>query len=311
MEISAALDAARTLEGPLEVVSDSTYVVNCFRARWWEKWLANGWKNAARQPVANDDLWKPLVALYRAAPGRLSFRWVKGHSTDPFNDLVDRLAVAAANSQRGQEGDEPPDLGALGRADSPGGRAGRAHPAGGREGRVDSAGGREGRVDSAGGREGRATGTAARPLPGPGSAAGVRLRPARGTDAQAVLHLWRTAGAHSSVTDDLAGVRALMAHDSEALVVAEVAGEIVGTVIAGWDGWRANFARLVVHPDWRRRGIASALVTGAERRLAVRGARRAGAIVFSADPGAVAFWEAAGYSANLLARRHTKTLPEP
>ena len=198
MEISAALDAARTLEGPLEVVSDSTYVVNCFRARWWEKWVANGWKNAARQPVANDDLWKPLVALYRAAPGRLSFRWVKGHSTDPFNDLVDRLAVAAANSQRGQEGDEPPGPGALGPADAPGGRAG--HAPGTASGPALPG------LPAARGTDGPPGPV---PLPGLGPAAGVRLRLARGTDAQAVLHLWREAGAHPSVTDDLAGVRGI------------------------------------------------------------------------------------------------------
>ena len=48
MEISAALDAARALEGPLEVVSDSTYVVNCFRDGWWEGWLARGWVGASQ-----------------------------------------------------------------------------------------------------------------------------------------------------------------------------------------------------------------------------------------------------------------------
>ena len=79
-------------------MSDSTYVVNCFRDGWWEKWVAKGWTGSARQPVANRDLWEPLVDLYREAPGRLRFRWVKGHSSDPFNDLVDRLAVAAAAS---------------------------------------------------------------------------------------------------------------------------------------------------------------------------------------------------------------------
>src|ERR1700733_8986941 len=57
MEIAAALDAVRSLDGPLEVVSDSTYVVNCFRDRWWEAWLARGWVNKARQPVKNRDLW--------------------------------------------------------------------------------------------------------------------------------------------------------------------------------------------------------------------------------------------------------------
>ena len=75
---------------------------------------------AAKKPVANRDLWEPLVDLYRASPGRLRFRWVKGHCADPFNDLVDRLAVAAATSQHGAEGEEPPELASLGPPDSPG-----------------------------------------------------------------------------------------------------------------------------------------------------------------------------------------------
>src|SRR5437763_6933818 len=43
MEIAAALEAVRAIEGPVDVVSDSTYVVNCFRDRWWEGWIARGW----------------------------------------------------------------------------------------------------------------------------------------------------------------------------------------------------------------------------------------------------------------------------
>ena len=119
MEITAALEAARALPGRLVIVSDSTYVVNCFRDAWWEKWLAKGWVNAAKKPVANRDLWEPLVDLYRETPSRLLFRWVKGHSSDPFNDLVDRLAVAAAAAQQGAEGVEPPDLASIGPPDSP------------------------------------------------------------------------------------------------------------------------------------------------------------------------------------------------
>jgi ribonuclease HI len=119
MEITAALEAARALPGRLVIVSDSTYVVNCFRDGWWEKWLAKGWVNAAKKPVANRDLWEPLVGLYREVPGRLRFRWVKGHSSDPFNDLVDRLAVAAAASQQGAEGAEPPELASIGPPDAP------------------------------------------------------------------------------------------------------------------------------------------------------------------------------------------------
>jgi ribonuclease HI len=98
MELQAVLEALRALgagseAGPIEVVSDSTYVVHCFRDRWWAGWQRNGWKNSKKQPVANADIWKPLVELALSHP--VTFRWVKGHSGDPMNDLVDRLAVAA------------------------------------------------------------------------------------------------------------------------------------------------------------------------------------------------------------------------
>ena len=103
MEIHAVLDALQTYAKvaddhggplPIEIVSDSTYVVNCFRDRWWVKWERNGWKNSKKEPVANTDLWKPLIELVRS--GDVSFQWVKGHSGDPMNDLVDRLAVELA-----------------------------------------------------------------------------------------------------------------------------------------------------------------------------------------------------------------------
>jgi ribonuclease HI len=94
MEIRAALEAVLANGGPLLVVSDSTYVVNCFRDRWWQGWLERGWTTSARKPVANRDLWEPLVGLY-VDRGDVAFSWVKGHSGDRMNDLVDALAVAA------------------------------------------------------------------------------------------------------------------------------------------------------------------------------------------------------------------------
>jgi len=97
MEITAALEALQTIDGPVIVVSDSTYVVNCFRDKWWEGWLRRGWLNSQRKPVANRDLWEPLINLVRSRDD-VQFRWVKGHSGDPMNDLVDRLAVAAAQA---------------------------------------------------------------------------------------------------------------------------------------------------------------------------------------------------------------------
>jgi ribonuclease HI len=97
MEIRAALEAVRALEGPLVVVSDSTYVVNCFRDGWWRGWLSRGWVNSAKKPVANRDLWEPLILAVRDR-GNVTFRWVKGHSGDQMNDLVDRLAVEAGRA---------------------------------------------------------------------------------------------------------------------------------------------------------------------------------------------------------------------
>ncbi len=111
MEIVAAFEAVRAIEGRLEVVSDSTYVVHCFRDRWHEGWVKRGWKNSNRRPVANRDLWEPLVDLVLAR-GDVTFRWVKGHAGDPMNDLVDRLAVEAALTQTSRSGEgEPDDLG--------------------------------------------------------------------------------------------------------------------------------------------------------------------------------------------------------
>jgi ribonuclease HI len=102
MEITAVLEAAKALDGPLEVVSDSTYVINCFRNRWWEGWLQKNWTNSQKRPVANRDLWEPLIAIVRQRD--ITFRWVRGHSGDPMNELVDQLAREAAQTQQGRQG---------------------------------------------------------------------------------------------------------------------------------------------------------------------------------------------------------------
>jgi ribonuclease HI len=103
MEVTAAFRAVQAHEGPVEIVSDSTYVVNCFKQRWWQGWLKRGWINSQRKPVANRDLWEPFIGLVRER-GNVTFRWVKGHSEDPMNDFVDQLAVQASQEQKGQTG---------------------------------------------------------------------------------------------------------------------------------------------------------------------------------------------------------------
>ena len=97
MELTAVLEAVRSVEGPLEVFSDSTYVVNCFRDRWWEGWIRRGWRNSQKKAVANRDLWEPLIDLVLAR--EIEFVWVKGHSGNRWNDEADRLATEAADSQ--------------------------------------------------------------------------------------------------------------------------------------------------------------------------------------------------------------------
>jgi len=97
MEIMAVLEALRSNDGHVVIVSDSTYVVNCFRDRWWAGWHRRNWRNSQNKPVANRDLWEPLIDAVLAREVR--FRWVKGHSTDPINGFVDRLAVESARTQ--------------------------------------------------------------------------------------------------------------------------------------------------------------------------------------------------------------------
>ena len=80
--------------------------------------------------------------------------------------------------------------------------------------------------------------------------------------------------------------------------MAEAGGRIVGTVIGGWDGWRAQIARLSTAAGWRRKGVARALVREIERRLYARGARRIYALVDRRSPPAIPFWEAYDYVAN-------------
>jgi ribonuclease HI/uncharacterized phage-like protein YoqJ len=117
MELLAVLDAVTNLRDPVVIRSDSTYVVNCFKNRWWQGWKRKGWRTSQGQPVANRDLWEPLIDEYLADPDRLSFQWVKGHSGERMNDIVDRLAVEAASRQEGRSGRGTPDD--LGTADRP------------------------------------------------------------------------------------------------------------------------------------------------------------------------------------------------
>jgi ribosomal protein S18 acetylase RimI-like enzyme len=116
------------------------------------------------------------------------------------------------------------------------------------------------------------------------------VRPCRLDECAQVLDVWRKAEAIARPTDTLPDLERLVRDHPESLLVGEESGRLVGTVIAGWDGWRGGIYRLAVVPECRRRGVARALVAEAERRLTARGARRLSAMVARDEPQAIGFW---------------------
>jgi ribosomal protein S18 acetylase RimI-like enzyme len=124
----------------------------------------------------------------------------------------------------------------------------------------------------------------------------IVLRPAIVDDIESVLAFWKDATAEPSTTDDAAGIAGLLSRSPGALILATDGDVIVGSVIAGWDGWRGTVYRLAVAPELRRQGIATRLVDEAERQLRAHGVRRMHLIVSRAGGGAAeGFWTSARY----------------
>jgi ribosomal protein S18 acetylase RimI-like enzyme len=125
---------------------------------------------------------------------------------------------------------------------------------------------------------------------------GINVRRSRRSDVPAVLDLWAQARSeHASAPDRLDDVECLVAESPAALLVAEQDGEIVGALIAAWDGWRGNMYRLAVRDGHRRKGIGLALTRAGEDYLRECGVNRVTALVAFDDEVAGGFWESAGY----------------
>jgi ribosomal protein S18 acetylase RimI-like enzyme len=135
----------------------------------------------------------------------------------------------------------------------------------------------------------------------------MRIRHARYGDIEHILALWRSADAAPSVTDDASSIDRLIHRDRAAFFVAEGDGALIGTLIAGFDGWRGHLYRMVVHPGFRRRGIARALVEEAEDHLRAIGCKRIDAFVLEEEAHAVGFWTACGYASQPEIGRFVKT----
>ena len=95
MELMGPIEGLRSLvtRRTAEIYSDSAYVVNCFRDKWYEAWRKNDWRNKQKKLIDNRDLWEALLAQVE----RHDVTWhkVAGHSGHPLNDRADALARAA------------------------------------------------------------------------------------------------------------------------------------------------------------------------------------------------------------------------
>ncbi len=103
MEMISVIEALKNFSTSKEkhkirIYSDSAYVVNCFREKWYEKWQLNNWKGGTKGEIQNRELWEELIDLYFRFD--VTFEKVKGHAGDEFNELVDTMASGAAKRVR-------------------------------------------------------------------------------------------------------------------------------------------------------------------------------------------------------------------
>lgn len=103
MELTAVIEAIRVAEVfakshrviYCEIYTDSAYIHNCIKQKWYKNWESNGWITSKKTPVLNKDLWMQLVPYFEDA--RFDFFKVKGHTgKQDWNDMVDKLAQSAA-----------------------------------------------------------------------------------------------------------------------------------------------------------------------------------------------------------------------
>lgn len=102
MELMAAAEALEYLFDneicvpfdKVEVVTDSAYLHNCVKQKWYVNWERNGWKNAKKEPVANRELWERLIKFFEAP--EVEFMKTRGHAGIPWNEHVDTMAQKAS-----------------------------------------------------------------------------------------------------------------------------------------------------------------------------------------------------------------------
>lgn len=106
MELAAAIAGLSALTRPcnVDLYTDSQYLSKAFNEGWLEKWQSNGWRTAAKEPVANQDLWQELLEL--CEEHEVNWRWVKGHAENAENNRCDQLARSEIKRQKEAGGTE-------------------------------------------------------------------------------------------------------------------------------------------------------------------------------------------------------------
>src|SRR5262249_28806416 len=116
------------------------------------------------------------------------------------------------------------------------------------------------------------------------ASADFAIRDRRSHEGSSVVELWRQTEATPSSTDNAEDLQRAVYDSRASVLVAEIEGQLVGSIIGTFDGWRGNIYRLAVHPGYRRRGIARALVGEVEKRLNRQGAKRITVLVEKNHP---------------------------
>ncbi|MHA8137533.1 ribonuclease H family protein [Lactobacillaceae bacterium Scapto_B20] len=94
MEIMALIKALQSLldqnlqSEPVQVISDSKYVLDSITKHWLSGWQRRGWQTSTGQPVKNEQLWRQVAELLKQFPN-IQYQWTKGHADDPGNQFVD------------------------------------------------------------------------------------------------------------------------------------------------------------------------------------------------------------------------------
>lgn len=137
----------------------------------------------------------------------------------------------------------------------------------------------------------------------------TQIRRCEPGDVAAVLALWgESRSEHARTADRVEDVERLISDSPAALLVADRGGEIVGALIAAWDGWRGNMYRLAVRENCRRQGVGIALVRAGEDYIRGRGSTRVTALVAFDDEAAAGFWESAGYPRDPVIGRRVRNI---